>query len=154
MRSNVLPQAQWALAAIWLSSLAQAGQTPAIPPGELVRATVQNEIKASATPSERHMFISLKESAHGSQTKLYCETKDAMAGMAIAYDGKPLTAQQRQAEEARLEQLRTDPAELAKKRQRRFQAKKTRQFHQPRNLCRFRVHETWRWTCSPNSFAC
>jgi hypothetical protein len=118
MRSNVLLQAQWAVAAIWLSSFAQAGQTPAMPPGELVRATVQNEIKASATPSEHHMFSSIKESAHGSQTRLYCETKDAMAGMAIAYDGKPLTAQQRQAEETRLEQLMNDPAELAKKRQR------------------------------------
>jgi hypothetical protein len=118
MRSNVLLQARWAVAAIWLSSLAHAGQTPAMPPGDLVRATVQNEIKASATPTERHMFASLKETAHGSQTKLYCETKDAMAGMAIAYDGKPLTAQQRQAEETRLQQLMNDSAELAKKRQR------------------------------------
>lgn len=118
MRSNVLLQARWAVAAIGLSSLAQAGQTPALPPDELVRATVQNEIKASTSPSGHHMFVSLKETAHGSQTKLYCETKDAMAGMAIAYDGKPLTAQQRQAEEARLEQLMNDPADLAKKRQR------------------------------------
>ncbi len=64
------------------------------------------------------MFISLKENARGSQTKLYCETKDAMAGMAVAYDGKPLTAQQRQAEEARLEELMNNPEELARKRQR------------------------------------
>jgi hypothetical protein len=98
--------------------LAQAGQTPAMPPGELVRATVQNEVKASITPTSHHMFLSVKETAHGSQTKLYCETNDAMAGMAIAYDGKPLTAQQRQAEEARLEQLMNSPEELAKKRQR------------------------------------
>jgi hypothetical protein len=41
-----------------------------------------------------------------------------MAGMAIAYDRKPLTAPQRQAEEARLEQLAGNPVELAKKRQR------------------------------------
>ncbi|HST11809.1 MAG TPA: hypothetical protein VLL05_15645 [Terriglobales bacterium] len=87
-------------------------------PGELVRATVQNEVKASTAPTARHMFASLKETAHGSQTKLYCETKDAMAGMAIAYDGKPLTAQQRQAEEARLEALMNSPEELARKRQR------------------------------------
>lgn len=89
-----------------------------MPPGELVRATVQNEVKASITPTSHHMFTSLKETAHGSQTKLYCETKDAMAGMAVAYDGRPLTAQQRQAEEARLEQLMNSPEELAKKRQR------------------------------------
>jgi hypothetical protein len=64
------------------------------------------------------MFVSVKETPRGSQTRLYCETKDAMAGMAIAYDGKPLTAEQRQAEDARLEQLATSPSELAKKRQR------------------------------------
>lgn len=89
-----------------------------MPPGELVRATVQNEIKASATQGPRHMFASLKETAHGSQTKLYCETKDSMAGMAIAFDGKPLTAEQRQAEEGRLDALINSPSELAKKRQR------------------------------------
>jgi hypothetical protein len=40
-----------------------------------------------------------------------------MAGMAIAYDDKPLTPQQLQAEEARLDQLMNSPAELARKRQ-------------------------------------
>lgn len=116
--SKVFRQAQWALAAVCLGSLAHAGQTPAIPANDLVRATVQNEIKASANPTARHMFASLKQTENGSQTKLYCETNEAMAGMAIAFDGKPLTAQQRQAEEARLEQLKNSPAELVKKRQR------------------------------------
>jgi len=116
--SKVRRQAQWAVATICLGSLAHAGQTPAIPANDLVRATVQNEIKASANPTARHMFASLKQTANGSQTKLYCETNEAMAGMAIAFDGKPLTAQQRQAEEARLEQLKNSPAELVKKRQR------------------------------------
>ena len=116
--SKVFRQAQWAVATVCLGSLAHAGQTPAIPANDLVRATVQNEIKASANPTARHMFASLKQTANGSQTKLYCETNEAMAGIAIAFDGKPLTAQQRQAEEARLEQLKNSPAELVKKRQR------------------------------------
>ena len=116
--TGVLRQARWAFAVISLGSVAHAGQTPAIPANDLVRATVQNEIKASDNPTARHMFASLKQTANGSQTKLFCETKDAMAGMAIAFDGKPLTAQQRQAEEARLEQLMRSPAELAKKHQR------------------------------------
>jgi hypothetical protein len=118
MRSNILLRLEWVIAAICLGSLAQAGQIPALPPAELVRATVQNEVKASIVPTSHHMFTSLKETARGSQTRLYCETKDAMAGMAVAYDGKPLTAQQRQVEEARLEQLMNSPEELAKKRQR------------------------------------
>jgi hypothetical protein len=107
-----------AVSLLALAYLAQAGQTPSLPPAELVRATVQNEVKASQTPSAKHMFVSVKETPRGSQTKLYCETRDAMAGMAIAYDRKPLTAQQRQAEDARLDQIANDPAELAKKRQR------------------------------------
>ncbi len=118
MRSSFLLQLERIIAVICLSTLAQAGQTPALPPGELVRVTVQNEVNASIAPTSHHMFTSLKETARGSQTKLYCETKDAMAGMAVAYDGKPLTAQQRQAEEARLEELMNNPVELARKRQR------------------------------------
>jgi hypothetical protein len=103
---------------ICLLRFAHSSQMPALPPAELVRQTVNNEVKASQVESARHMFVSRKETAHGSQTKLYCETRDAMAGMAIAYDDKPLTAQQRAAEEARLDGLVNDPAELAKKRQR------------------------------------
>ncbi len=87
-------------------------------PADLVRLTVNHEITATQKPTVRHMFAARKQSPRGSQTKLYCETEYAMAGMAIAYDDKPLTPQQRQAEEARLNQLLKDPAELAKKRQR------------------------------------
>src|SRR5215470_3549457 len=118
IRNNPWRQVQWLIAALCLSPTARGGQTPAVPANDLVRATVQNELKASDKPPARHMFASLKQTASGSQTKLYCETKEAMAGMAIAFDGKPLTVQQRQAEEARLEQLKNSPAELAKKRQR------------------------------------
>lgn len=108
----------WASGALLLLNAAWAAQKPSISPNELVRKTVQNEIRASESDPAPHMFVSHKDSAHGSQTKLYCETKDAMAGMAIANDGKPLTPAQREAEEARLENLINDPAELRKKRQR------------------------------------
>jgi hypothetical protein len=120
MRSKTGRWGQWALAAlvVGLGQFAPGTETPPMPAAELVRLTVQNEIKATDNPTARHLFAARKETAHGSQTKLYCETKDAMAGMAIAYDDKPLTAQQRQAEEARLDQLQKSPAELAKKRQR------------------------------------
>ena len=103
---------------VWLGQFAPGAQLPPIPPGELVRKTVQNEVKASEGESVPHMFTSRKETAHGSQIKLYCETKDAMAGMAIANDGKPLTIEQRQAEEARLKDLMNNPEELKRKRQR------------------------------------
>jgi hypothetical protein len=121
MRRNDRFQMGWATALLffWCVFLyvgARAAQPPSIAANELVRKTVQNEIKASESPGALHMFVSYKESAHGSQTKLYCETKDAVAGMAIANDGKPLTPAQREAEQSRLEQLMNDPAELKKKR--------------------------------------
>jgi hypothetical protein len=103
---------------LWLSLTAPGAQLPSMPPADLVRKTVQNEVKASDGESVRHMFLSRKETGHGSQTKLYCETRDAMAGMAIANDDKPLTPEQRQAEEARLRDLAGSPEELRKKRQR------------------------------------
>lgn len=103
---------------VWLGQFAPGSQLPPIPAAELVRKTVQNEVKASEGESVPHMFTSRKETAHGSQIKLYCETKDAMAGMAIANDGKPLTIEQRQAEEARLKDLMNNPEELKRKRQR------------------------------------
>ena len=103
---------------VCLTLLAHSAESPVTPPGDLVRQTVNQEITASQNPTVRHMFESRKESARGSQTKLYCETQYAMAGMAIAYDDKPLTPQQRELEEARLNQLLKDPAELARKRQR------------------------------------
>jgi hypothetical protein len=103
---------------LWLGHSVQCQQLPSIPAGEFVRRTVWNEVKASQDDSVHHMFLSRKETGHGSQTKLYCETKDAMAGIAVAYDDKPLTRDQQLAEEARLDQLMKDPEELKKKRER------------------------------------
>src|SRR4051812_29186134 len=98
--------------------LAQA-KTNELSPVALVKATVQNEIRASrAVPLSRFMFQSRKNSAQGSQTKLYVETSDGMAGMVVAYNNKPLDAQQRQAENARVQRFIDDPSELEKKKKR------------------------------------
>lgn len=88
---------------------------PSLSPNELVRRTVQNELKGSRESSVAHMFLSHKKTTRGSQIRLYCETRDAMAGMTLENDGKPLTAEQRQQEEARLESLIHNPEELKKK---------------------------------------
>jgi len=100
--------------ALLLGSPASADQIQ-LSPAELVRETVRNETRLQ-NGSPHHMFLSKRQTAHGSQTKLYCETRDAMAGMAIAYDNQPLTPQQRAAEDSRLDNLIHNPAELAKKR--------------------------------------
>jgi len=98
---------------------AQDSTTLAISPTELVRRTVQNEIKAANDVSvPRHMFRSRKQTGQGSQTKLFVETKDGMVGLLLANNDQPLTPEQRQAEEARIQRFVNNPSELQKKRKR------------------------------------
>ena len=89
--------------------------SPPLEPAELVRETVANEVKASKDDGARFMFRSTKTTAKGSVTKIYVDTKEATAGMVIAYNGKPLTPEQRKAELARIERFLKNPEELEKK---------------------------------------
>jgi hypothetical protein len=89
-------------------------QQPTDSPVELVRKTVENEIKP-ANDRVKFMFIERKESPRGSQTKLLVETREAMAGMVIAINDRPLNPEQRQAEIARIERFVKNPDELKKK---------------------------------------
>jgi hypothetical protein len=96
------------------SALAVSAQDSAAPI-ELVRAAVANEVAAADDSSTKHMFRSRKQTPQGSQTRLYVETRDAMAGMTIAYNDKPLTPEQMQGEEGRLAGLAGDPEQLRRK---------------------------------------
>ncbi|HYA24681.1 MAG TPA: hypothetical protein VEF05_11010 [Terriglobales bacterium] len=89
-------------------------QAPSESPIELVRQTVDNEIRSN-NGGAKLMFKGYRETPRGSQNKLIAETKDGTAGLLVAVDGKPLTPQQREAEEARLDGLMHNPAELKKK---------------------------------------
>jgi hypothetical protein len=89
-------------------------QTTAIPPAELVRRCVRNEIKA-AGDTAYFMFRVRKETPRGSQTKLMVETTEAMVGILIAVNDRPLDDAERQAEFARVERFVKDPKELKKK---------------------------------------
>ncbi|MGB0009990.1 MAG: hypothetical protein WBQ03_00200 [Candidatus Sulfotelmatobacter sp.] len=81
---------------------------------ELVRQTVTNEIAANNN-SAKHMFRSRKQTPQGSQTRLYVETRDAMAGMTIAYNDKPLAPQDMQNENGRLAGLASNAEQLRRK---------------------------------------
>ncbi len=81
---------------------------------QLVREAVRNEI-SSGHSGPNFMFREVSQGSDGSKTKLLIETRDAMAGLLIATDGHPLTAEQRQAEEKRLQHLVNDPDDLEKK---------------------------------------
>ncbi|MFZ0954528.1 MAG: hypothetical protein WAN17_19820 [Candidatus Sulfotelmatobacter sp.] len=84
-------------------------------PTELVRAAVANEVAASNDNSIKHMFRSHKQTPQGSQTKLYVETRSAMAGMTVAYNDQPLAPEQMRGEENRLAGLVSDPEQLSRK---------------------------------------
>jgi hypothetical protein len=98
-------------------SFAAPGQSPAKDPAsclKLVRSAVDNEVAASHDNS-KHMFRSRKEGPQGSQTRLYVETREAMAGMTIAYNDKPLTPEQLQGEQQRLQAFVNNPEQLKRK---------------------------------------
>lgn len=86
-------------------------------PKELVRKTIQNELKADKNGNGFFFYRGVKTTPKDSTTRLFVETREATAGMLIAYNGKPLTPQQRQAEEARIQRFVNHPEELKKRRE-------------------------------------
>lgn len=91
-------------------------QSPPVAPAELVRRAVQNEAAASNGSGPRFMFKNERRTPRFSETKLMVETCDATAGLLVAVDSRPLTPEQRQAEEARLENYIHNPEQLNRKR--------------------------------------
>src|SRR5690348_5680839 len=75
-------------------TFAAALQAPSEPPDELVRKTVANELKQGP---DNYMFRSRKQAPWGSQTHIYVQTKDAIAGILVAENDQPIDAQKRQA---------------------------------------------------------
>ena len=84
-------------------------------PIELVRAAVANAVAAANDDSTKHMFRSRKQTAQGSQTRLYVETREAIVGITIAYNDKPLGPEQMHGEEGRLADLVGHPEQLRRK---------------------------------------
>lgn len=111
----IVALASLALMTAEVTVLAQDSKSPQMSAGELVRATVANEVAAAEHPNALHMFHSRRQTPKGSQTKLYVETKDALAAMLIAVDDHPPTAQQQQAEANHLAWLTNNPEQLRKK---------------------------------------
>src|SRR5258708_6184373 len=83
-----------------------------LPPTELVRLTVAHEVAAAEQASAKHGFRSRRETVHGSQTKIYVETRDALLGIVIAYNDQPASPELMQAEKNRLHRLIKDPDQL------------------------------------------
>jgi hypothetical protein len=97
-------------------SQAATPSSPSPDPLALVRSAVENEIKASGDKNARFMFRSTRTTSRGAVTKVYVRAQECTAGIVIAYNGKPLTAEQRQDEHSRVERFMKNPEELEKKR--------------------------------------
>lgn len=115
MRSKVLARAV-VIVALAVPGWAQTniGAAP-VEAGQLVQRVVEHELADARSKQAHLMFTAVKQTPNGATTHRYVQTKDAMAGMVIAYNGIPLTAEQRQAEDARIRRFIGNPDELAKK---------------------------------------
>src|SRR2546423_370427 len=103
------------LAVVMTSGIAMSADVPSnIAPADLVRRAMKNEMNSSRDRA-KFMFRDVKETPKGTQTKLLVQTNDATAGLLIAVNGKPLSPEQKQAEEGRLQYLASHPEALAKK---------------------------------------
>lgn len=110
-----LPQLLAATPAIERSQANPTQATPQQSADQLVKEVVNNEIAADNAPSLKHMFTSFKKTPKGTQTHLYVETKEAMAGVLVAVNGSPLSSQQMQTEDGHLQWLERNPDQLQKK---------------------------------------
>jgi hypothetical protein len=90
-------------------------KTPDLSPSELVRVTVANELAAANHPEVHHLFCSRRQTPKGSQTRIYVETSDAIAGMLVAANNRPLNPAQQKAETDRLASLINNPDQLRRK---------------------------------------
>jgi hypothetical protein len=102
------------LMAVGFAAQAGAG-APAESAEALVRATVANEVAAGQAQGPKHMFRDRKQTARGTQTKLYVETSQAMAGMMVATNDQPLAPEQKKAEAEHLAALVSNPEQLRAK---------------------------------------
>lgn len=115
MRRTSCTLGMMALTVLTIAVAAQESTTTEMPPAELVRVTVANEVAASNHPELHHMFRLRRQTPKGSQTHVYLETNQALAGMLIAINDQPLTPEQQKAEFDRLASLVNNPDQLRKK---------------------------------------
>lgn len=83
---------------------------------QLVQQVVRNELHANQTDHTHWMYRDSDTVPAKSTVKLVVETPDGTASKLILLNGRPLTAQQRAQDDARMESVLTDPSVVAKQR--------------------------------------
>ena len=98
---------------------------PQVPAQELVRRVIANEEKAN-NGHLRLLYRMRTETPRGSVTKEMVETNDGVVARLIALNDKPLTAEERQRDDERLQKLASDPeARTAKRKQQKEDEERT-----------------------------
>jgi len=106
------------LISLLLAGAAFAGQQPKpeLPSnaGDLVRKAIDNETKAAGNDTH-YRFRLTKRMPGRTEMKEMIDTSAGVIGRLVGVNGKPLTAEQRQKENKRLERLVRDPSAMAAK---------------------------------------
>ncbi len=100
------------------------GQTTAdtLPPlpkdaNQLVKDAIKHQMEADAADHTHWRYHIHKEDEKGSQDRDVIDTKDGQIARTVLINGKPLTPEQRSADEARMKKLVDDPERAGKARQ-------------------------------------
>jgi hypothetical protein len=88
----------------------------AVDPVELVRRAAKNEIRATDV-QQYYMFKDTTQYKEHSITKAIVRTKEGGLSITLAQNGKPLTAEQRQKEDEKLQKFANDPEARRKRRE-------------------------------------
>jgi hypothetical protein len=84
-------------------------------PAKLVADTIENELK-HANDNSKFMYKDRRQTLHVITTKEMVETTDGTVARLIAWNDQPPTAEQRAEDDAKLQNLLSDPAAMKKKR--------------------------------------
>jgi hypothetical protein len=84
-------------------------------PAKLVADTIENELK-HANDNSKFMYRDRRQTLHMITTKEMVETTDGTVARLIAWNDQPPTAEQRAEDDAKLQNLLSDPAAMKKKR--------------------------------------
>jgi hypothetical protein len=98
----------------------QSPATDALPPlpqdaTQYVRETIKHQMEADAADHTHWRYHIHREDDRGSQDRDVIDTKEGQIARTLLINGKPLTAEQRSADELRMKKLVDDPGERAKR---------------------------------------
>jgi len=111
----------WMLLILASLGMSLHGQTAEVLPdlpkdaNQLVRDAIKHQLEADAADHTHWRYHIHREDEKGSQDRDVIDTKEGQIARTVLIDGKPLSSEQRTADEARMKKLVNDPGERAKR---------------------------------------